>query len=83
MSVAEMATHNHVANDSGHTHGEQVATAGGAGTGITGTVSLIGNTPANQSTQTGYAGIVVNNNGSSTPFNVVQPSITLAYIIKS
>lgn len=78
QTVSELATHNHT--DAGHTHGEQVATGGGAGTGITGTANLIGNTGSNQSTGSGFASI--NNNGSSVAANVVQPTLVANYIIK-
>jgi microcystin-dependent protein len=65
ITQAEMAS---------HIHTEQVATGGGAGTGITGTANLVGNTGSNQSTTS---------IGSDNAHNNMQPALVTNYVIKT
>lgn len=78
QTIAEIATHTHIQDS--HFHQQNIANTGGGGTGISGTASIQGNSGSTQDT----AGKVATNQntGSSTAFNVVQPTVVLNYIIR-
>lgn len=88
MSVTEMPSHNHTISDPGHTHVEHLAdssgpcqgvagTPGGAFACDVGTANGAGNTTSGAST-----GITINNAGSGSAFNQIQPSAVVMFIIK-
>lgn len=61
--------HDHGIYDPGHYHQQNVATTGGAGTGISGTSNIVGNTGSTQDTSTYGTGITINNQG---PWNAAE-----------
>lgn len=79
MTTAEMATHNHTYADTGHTHslnfesGLQGGAGGSATNGGSPPVGVTGNT---------VTGITINNNGSSLPSSIVQPSRLVTFYLK-
>ncbi len=75
LTVAELASHNHV--DSGHTHAESVAapTAIAIGVGVPAPSAL----PTVGFTGTGFAGI--GNTGSDNPHNNEPPSVVISFYI--
>ena len=86
LTTAELAAHSHAVNDPSHSH----SISGAAG--YTGTNSGLGGTgggaslwqayPAAGGTDGAYTGISLQNAGSSTGHNNVQPTILMNYIIK-
>lgn len=91
LTISELAVHTHTAtvNDPGHTHKERVDN-GGSGTTSIGPASIgavFVNAPLPTPgifTESSTTGITVSNanTGSSTPFTIVQPTITINYVIK-
>lgn len=80
QTVAEMAQHNHAITDPGHTHTSNAA----ASTFVAGT-TVTGGSGFNTQTATinsATTGITINNNGSSTAFNVLPPTIIFNCMIK-
>jgi len=82
QTIAEMAQHNHPVTDAGHTHpatgnfvNDSTGTEYSTATANKGTVQA--------ATGSATTGISVDNNGSGTPFNVIQPSIVFPVIIKT
>lgn len=75
-------THNNTLNDPGHAHGVPGAQNAGGGSAQ---VNLNGAAPSAENTTTVVTNITLTNAsvGSSTPHNVVQPTIVLAKIIKT
>ena len=95
LTTAELATHNHGVNDSGHVHGitdpahSHTFTVGGsAGIGYISLGNNIGGTNTTQTSTTGIkinsatTGITTQNNGSNTAHNNVQPTIAVNHIIR-
>lgn len=83
LSVAELASHNHNITDPGHTHGVThnavygasfFSGAGGGGVTTLGAATI--------TISTGYTGITINNNGSGTAHNNMQPTVFLNAFIK-
>lgn len=78
LSVPELAPHTHGVTDPGHTHSYvRVLNSG----------TTFGDNSSNQSfqnTQTGSSttGITIKSTGGGQPFNVMQPSLALNYLIK-
>lgn len=96
MLLAEIATHNHgvFLNDPGHFHIQRGASNPGGIT-FNSSNAFTGDGPTNSNTQPNTTGITVRSasggggtinqtadTGSNTPFTLVQPSITINYIIK-
>ncbi len=83
LITAELAAHSHGITDPGHTHtlnnAASVWTVGGATPqlGGAGTMTALAIT-ANSNT----TGVTVNSAGSSAPLSIVQPGITINYIVK-
>ena len=79
QTTSEMPVHSHGVNDPSHTHPNSTPTtplpAGGA-TNSYWYSTLTGNTGA------AFTGITIQNAGSGTPFNVMQPTILFNTIIK-
>lgn len=86
QTIAEMPSHNHTITDPGHSHLESAYEnlAGGAQqfvqAGAGGSPTLEAN--IQPPTQTVTTGITINNTGSGTAFNVIQPSAIVMFIIK-
>ena len=82
LAIAELAAHSHTYSDSGHTHNFYTTTAGG---GLPGTYGATGGP---QTSSSGYvvpttiSSITINNTGSGTAHNNLQPLIVCNYIIK-
>lgn len=78
-TLAEMFTHNHGVTDTGHHH---TTNAGGDAPSYS---DSSGSTPplaaAGSATSTVATGITINNEGSSTPFNVMQPCLIATKMI--
>lgn len=83
MTTSELVSHNHTVNDPGHSHLEQTSTGGGAVTGITGGTGVNVSVASPISTTTVATGLTLSTAGSTTPFTLVQPSMTINYIIKA
>jgi microcystin-dependent protein len=83
LTTAELAAHNHTITDPGHVHtlsaDIQVDTASGGAQSHGTHANNIGPTATMSSATTG---ITINNSGSGTPHNVVQPSLVMNYIIR-
>lgn len=83
LTAGQLATHSHGVTDPGHTHLETGSPAGGASNNVfipnNGT-SGVPQTSVN-STTSNTTGITINNTGSGTPHNNVQPTIIVNYII--
>lgn len=77
QTVAEMATHAHGVTDPTHTHTYQDP-LGGAGADAFGGNPSVGT----QNTGASATGISIQNSGSSTPFNVRDPSLVVTKMIK-
>jgi microcystin-dependent protein len=87
QTSSEMATHNHGVTDSGHTHGfggNTVATFNGPGGAdyATGGGAFIGSRITFSATDNNATGLTVNNSGSGTAANVMQPTVFLNVMIK-
>lgn len=84
LTVAELAAHGHVVNDAGHVHqtsdGTFFATSPGALAIQGGSGSSIGGIT---NTSNNVSGISLQNSGSNTVHNTVQPTVVLNYIIKT
>jgi len=85
LTVGELATHNHTATDSGHTHPytfNAIANAAGGG----GNASVTGLAPTGAafgtSVASGTANITVANNGSGTAHNTMAPFALGSFYIK-
>lgn len=82
QTISEMAAHTHSLVDPGHAHGPLlstfVTTAGGSTT-LTGGGSSLGASATTATTTTGVTAVIT---GASVPFSIVQPTITINYIIK-
>jgi microcystin-dependent protein len=86
MTGTELTSHSHGVNDPSHAHGISSAsgltgTNSGLG-GVGGGASLWSAAGAATGTDGAYTGISIQNAGGGAPFNVVQPTIVLYYIIK-
>lgn len=78
LITAELASHSHGVTDTGHTHTIQTsAIAGGGGAG-----QVVGSGGLFPSTNTAFTGISIQNTGSGTAHNNVQPSIIVNKICK-
>ena len=85
LITAELAAHSHTVTDAGHQHDPAIGTAFLTAYG-TGSLLLPGaGATAEQSgaTSTETTGIVIDNAGSGTAHNNMQPSLTLNWIIKT
>jgi len=80
MTVAEIATHSHTITDPGHTHGYTNNTNDQGVHTVTTQDSAADNADLSATTASATTGITVNNTGSSTPFNVMQPTIFISNI---
>lgn len=83
MTTSELVSHTHTVNDPGHSHLEQTSTGGGAVTGVTGGTGINVTVASAISTTTVATGLTLSTAGSTTPFTLVQPSMTINYIIKA
>jgi microcystin-dependent protein len=89
LSVAEMPTHSHTINDSGHTHGNKGYWSVQSGVG--GGAQAVANNTFSDYTDPGNTnilfsettGITVNNAGSSNSFDMRPPFYALCYIMKT
>lgn len=79
QTVAEMPSHTHGVNDSGHTH------AIDTGTGATGTSkdAAAGDGGGGRTSHNATTGITIQSTGSGTAFNIMQPSAVVLKIIKT
>jgi microcystin-dependent protein len=79
QTLAELATHNHSAADSGHTHSVAISTG-------TGNYSSGGDTPMQAggsiSTGTGFANVTIGNAGSGNAMSLLQPTMILTKIVR-
>jgi microcystin-dependent protein len=89
LTTSEMPSHNHSITDNGHTHtlnnASNVVRASGGGSDIdTGAAGGIdsGNSVDTISVISSSTGITINNTGGGQAHNILQPYITLNYIIK-
>lgn len=84
MTISEMALHNHNLHDPGHSHTVNSQGTGSSAIGGTGTQVTLGPTLSTPSglTNTSTTGITLDNAGSSVPFSMVQPTITINYVVK-
>lgn len=80
MTVAEIATHSHTITDPGHTHGYTNNTNDQGVHTVTTQDSAADNADLSATTASATTGITVDNTGSSTPFNVMQPTIFISNI---
>lgn len=80
QTTAEMPVHNHTITDPGHTH--SLNYGGGAGTPYVAGVNVFGSA-ASGGVVSNTTGITINNSGSGTAFNVIQPSAVVKFIIKT
>jgi microcystin-dependent protein len=80
MTVSEMPTHAHTINDPGHAHSYTNNTNDQSVNTLTTQESSADNADLSATTGTSTTGITVNNNGSSTPFNVMQPTIFISNV---
>lgn len=78
LTTAELATHSHGITDPGHTH--VIGLLQGAPNG--GSFSAYTNSVSSNATASSTTGITVNNQGSGTAHNNVQPALVLNHIIK-
>lgn len=83
LITAELAAHNHGVTDPGHTHATspgtpQVLTTGGSTSDFTGSALL----KSNLSIGTATTGISIQNSGSGTAHNNIQPTIVCNYIMR-
>ena len=76
LSAAEMPAHNHGVTDPGHTHSVDV------GGGNPGSASNNIDTSQSGSTGSSTTGITIQNAGSGTAHNIMQPFLILNYIVK-
>lgn len=79
QTISELAAHTHTVNDPGHIHSTAGSSINLGGATMAGTSAGAAQTIVSASATTG---ITNNTTGSSTPFSVVQPTITLNYIVK-
>lgn len=85
LITAELAAHSHTVTDAGHRHDPSVGTDFLAVNGA-GTLAMPGGGAAVEpavTTSTDTTGIVIDNAGSGTAHNNMQPSLTLNWIIKT
>lgn len=80
LTAAENATHNHGVTDPGHVH-----VIGSSTSAADSSVPTLGGSTAssNYNTNNATTGITIQNSGSGTAHNNVQPTIVLNYIIKT
>ena len=79
LTTGELATHNHVLHDPGHTHVvPTISTSVGSG----GSVNIPGGVGAGTTTSSNPTGITIDPIGSNTPHNNVQPSLVMQFIIR-
>lgn len=85
MTISELVMHNHgvVIHDPGHQHSETYNN-GGTGSGITGNSNSTGNVATTNLTSIVTTGITAEtlNTGGISPFSIVQPTVTINYIVK-
>lgn len=78
LTISELAAHRHTITDPGHTHtvaNTAAATAGGVG--------VLANGGSSYSTASATTGITQSNlTGNSDAFSIVQPTITINYVVK-
>ncbi len=78
QTVAEIATHNHTASSSFSGNATSTTSDTGSNAGL----AASGVTPLSSYTPAGSVSTTVNNNGSSTSFNITPPGFTVNWIIK-
>lgn len=80
MTVSEMPSHSHGVTDPGHNHSYTNNTNDQNVNTLTTQDSAADNANLSATTGTSTTGISINNTGSSTPFNVMQPTIFISNI---
>ena len=86
LTISEMAVHDHNITDPGHAHGPLapalgiLSGSGGSAFALTTGGGITTNSAS--TTEISKTNITINNSGGSIPFTIVQPTITLNYIIK-
>jgi microcystin-dependent protein len=84
QTTAEMPVHNHGTTESAHSHNiHGDANPSASGSGATAIVPFAANKAQNYGvTDTATTGLTINNAGSGTAFNVVQPGLVVNFIIR-
>lgn len=80
MTISEMPSHSHGVTDPGHNHSYTNNTNDQSVNTLTTQDSAADNADLSATTDTSTTGISINNTGSSTPFNVMQPTIFISNI---
>lgn len=81
--AGEMAVHSHGAGDYGHGHtGAALADSGSSGNADVARRGNAWNASLTVSVSTGYGAIYINNAGSGSPMNVLNPNMICNYIVK-
>ena len=83
MTTGEIATHSHSVTDPGHNHTYSMSNGGGFTFSVPQQVTTVALQNSGVPTGTSTTGISIVNTGSSTPFNVIQPSAVVLKIIKT
>jgi microcystin-dependent protein len=79
MTVSEMPSHSHGVTDPGHNHSYTNNTNDQTVSALPGETAA-DNNDLSATTGTSTTGISINNTGSGTPFNVMQPTIFISNI---
>jgi len=78
LSVVELASHNHSVTDPGHHHSTDAASGVGGASAFCLGIPTVGALAGNPS----VTGVTINNTGSGTAHNTIQPSAVVTKIIK-